>query len=133
MVSLLLLTEDPAFAAAAGALSSPDLAVALAHAEEAMAIARQAPPDVFAVDTDSVVEPGSLIATLSLVTRSVVVAVGQQAWPGSDAADTWRRAGANAVLPKPSGAASPSLAGVDREAYAQWFVELVRRSREAAP
>ena len=85
------------------------------------------------IDTDSIVEAKPLIATLSLVTRSIVVAVARQAWPGSEAADLWRQAGADAVLPKPSGAASPSLAGADREAYAQWFADLVRTSRENAP
>lgn len=133
MASLLLVTEDPAFAIAAEALSIADLTVTHAHAEEVIAIARQGLPDVFAVDTDSVVEPGSLITTLSLITRSIVVAVGHNAWPGSETADAWRRAGADAVLPKPSGAAAPSLAGPDRDAYAQWVLGLVRSLREDAP
>ena len=132
MASLLLLTEDPVFAVAAAAFSTLELTVTLAHAEEAIAIARRGLPDVLAVDTDSVVEAGILITTLSLITRVIVVAVGHDAWPGSESADAWRRAGADAVLPKPSGTASPSLAGVDRDAYAQWFVELIRRSREEA-
>lgn len=133
MASLLMLTEDPAFAVAAAALSTSELTVTHAHAEEAIAIARRGLPDVFAVDTDSVVEPGILITTLSLVTRAIVVAVGHNAWPGSEAADAWRRAGADAVLPKPSGTASPSLAGADRDAYAGWVLDLVRRLREQAP
>ena len=133
MASLLLVTEDHGFAAAAEALSNADLTVTRAHAEEAVALARQDLPDVLAIDTDSVIEAKPLIATLSLVTRSIVVAVARQAWPGSEAADLWRQAGADAVLPKPSGAASPSLAGADREAYAQWFADLVRSSRENAP
>jgi hypothetical protein len=132
MISLLLVTEDPGFAAAAAALSGADLTVTCAHIEEAVALARHDCPDVLAIDTDSVVEAKPLIATLSLVTRSIVVAVARQAWPGSEAADAWRHAGADAVLPKPSGAASPSLAGADREAYAQWFADLVRSSREYA-
>jgi CheY-like chemotaxis protein len=133
MASLLLITEDNGFATAAEALSSADLTVTRAHAEEAVAVARHDLPDVLAIDTDSIVEAKPLIATLSLVTRSIVVAVARQAWPGSEAADLWRQAGADAVLPKPSGAASPSLAGADREAYAQWFADLVRTSRENAP
>jgi hypothetical protein len=133
MASLLLVTEDNGFAAAAEALSRADLTVTRAHAEEAVAVARHDLPDVLAIDTDSIVEAKPLIATLSLVTRSIVVAVARQAWPGSEAADLWRQAGADAVLPKPSGAASPSLAGADREAYAQWFADLVRTSRENAP
>lgn len=132
MASLLLVTEDNGFATAAEALSSADLTVTRAHAEEAVAVARHDLPDVLAIDTDSIVEAKPLIATLSLVTRSIVVAVARQAWPGSEAADLWRQAGADAVLPKPSGAASPSLAGADREAYAQWFADLVRTSRENA-
>jgi hypothetical protein len=130
MASLLLVTDDDGFATAAEALSGADLMVRRAQAEEAVALARQDLPDVLAIDTDSIVEARPLIATLSLVTRSIVVAVAGQAWPGSEAADAWRRAGADAVLPKPSGTASPSLAGADREAYAQWFVDLVRSSRE---
>lgn len=133
MASLLLVTEDPGFAAAAGALSTSDLTVTHAHAEEAIAMARRGLPDVFAIDTDSVAEATALITTLALVTRSIVVAVGHQAWPGSEAADGWRRAGADAVLPKPSGAASPSLAGADREAYALWLQDLVRSLRESPP
>jgi hypothetical protein len=133
MASLLLVTEDPGFAAAAAALSTSDLTVTHAHAEEVIALARRGVPDVFAVDTDSVAEAPALITTLSLVTRSIVVAVGHRAWPGSEEAEAWRRAGADAVLPKPSGAASPSLAGADREAYALWFVDLVRSSREVSP
>ena len=133
MASLLIITEDSGFAAAAAALSGPDLAVTHAHAEEAMATARADVPDVLAVDTDSVVEAGALIAALSLVTRSIVVALAHQAWPGSDEAAAWLRAGADAVLPKPSGTASPSLAGADREAYAEWFVALARSLRRDAP
>ncbi|HEY4985943.1 MAG TPA: hypothetical protein VII39_04925 [Bradyrhizobium sp.] len=132
MASLLLVTEDRGFATAAQALAGADLTVSHAHAEEAVAMARQEAPDVVVIDADSVVEAGILISTLTVVTRSLVVAVAQQAWPGSEAAGVWGRAGAEAVLPKPSGAASPSLAGVDREAYARWFVDLVRSSRENA-
>jgi CheY-like chemotaxis protein len=133
MASLLLITEDDVFATAAETLSSADLTVTRAHVEEAIALAKHDLPDILAIDTDSIVEAKSLITTLSLVTRSIVVAVARQAWPGSEAADTWRHAGADAVLPKPSGAASPSLVGADREAYAQWFMGLVRSSRENAP
>jgi CheY-like chemotaxis protein len=132
MASLLLVTEDRGFAAAVEALAGAELTVSLAHAEEAVAMVRQQPPDVVAVDADSVVEAAMLISTLTVVTRSLVVAVAQHAWPGSKAAGVWGRAGAEAVLPKPSGAASPSLAGADREAYARWFVDLVRSSREGA-
>jgi hypothetical protein len=132
MASLLLICEDDGFATAAEAMSSADLIVRRAHAEEAVALARQDVPDVLAIDTDSIVEARSLIATLSLVTQSIVVAVARQAWPGSESADAWRRAGADAILPKPSGAASPSLGGADREAYAQWFIDLVLSLREDA-
>jgi hypothetical protein len=133
MASLLLVTDDPCFAAAAQALSNADLTVIRARPEEAVALARQELPDILAIDTDSIAEVKPLITTLSLVTRSTVVALGRQAWPGSEAADTWRHAGADAVLPKPSGAASPSLAGADRDAYRQWFADLARATREHAP
>jgi CheY-like chemotaxis protein len=133
MTSLLLITEDNAFAAAAEALSGAELIVTRAQAEEAVALARQRLPDLVAIDTDSIVEARPLIGALLLVTRSIVVAVAHQAWPGSEAAGAWRQAGADAVLPKPSGAASPSLAGADREAYARWFADLVRSSRENVP
>jgi hypothetical protein len=131
MASLLLVTEDPAFALAAEAISSSDLTITHAHAEEVIAIARRDLPDILAVDTDSVAEAETLITTLSLITRAIVVAVGHQAWPG--VSEVWRRAGADAVLPKPSGTTSPSLAGTDREAYARWFVDLAINSREETP
>jgi hypothetical protein len=133
MTSLLLVTEDSGFATAAEALSTAGLIITRVHAEEAVALARQHLADILAIDTDSTVEARALIAALSLITRSIVVAVAHQVWPGSEAADAWRQAGADAVLPKPSGAASPSLAGADRAAYAQWFVDLVRSLRENAP
>jgi CheY-like chemotaxis protein len=133
MASLLLITEDDVFATTAEALSSADLTVKRAHGEEAVALAKHDRPDILAIDTDSVAEAKPLITTLSLVTQSILVAVARQAWPGSEAADTWRHAGADAVLPKPSGAASPSLVGADREAYAQWFTGLIRSGRENSP
>jgi CheY-like chemotaxis protein len=133
MASLLLVTDDPCFAAAAEALSNADLTVTRAQPEEAVALARHELPDILAIDTDSIAEAKPLIATLSLVTRSVVVALARQGWPGSEAADALRHAGADAVLPKPSGSASPSLAGADREAYRQWFADLARATRENAP
>jgi chemotaxis response regulator CheB len=132
MASLLLVTEDHGFSAVAEALSGADLVVTRAHTEEAVALARHDPPDILAIDTDSIPEAKSLITTLSLFTRSIVVAVAHHAWPGSEAVATWRHAGADAVLPKPSGAASPSLAGADREAYARWFSNLVHAARENA-
>src|SRR3954447_17737166 len=124
MASLLLITEDHCFAAAADALANEDLTVTRAHPEEAVALARHDLPDIVAVDADSIAEAKSLIGALSLVTRSRLVALARQAWPGSEAADGLRDAGADAVLPKPSGAGSPTLAGADREAYRQWFAEL---------
>lgn len=133
MASLLLVTDDPCFAAAAEALSNAELSVTRAQPEEAVALAQHQLPDILAIDTDSIAEAKPLIATLSLVTRSKVVALVRQAWPGSEAADALRYAGADAVLPKPSGSASPSLAGADREAYRQWFADLARSPRENAP
>src|SRR5258708_37814032 len=108
MASILLVTEDNGFATAVEAVSSADLAVTRAHAEEAVAVARHDLPDVLAIDTDSIVEAKPLIATLSLVTRSIVVAVARQAWPGSEAADFLRQAGGEPRLSKPSRCGSPS-------------------------
>jgi DNA-binding NarL/FixJ family response regulator len=133
MASLLLVTDDPCFAAAAEALSNPELIVTRAQPEEAVALARQKLPDILAIDADSIVEAKSLIATLSLVARSKVVALACQAWPGSEAADALRHAGADTVLPKPSGLASPTLAGADRDAYRQWLADLARPSGEHTP
>src|SRR5450755_405306 len=131
MASLLLVTEDHGFATAAEALSSADLTVTRAHAEEAVAVARHDLPDVLAIDTDSIVEAKPLIATLSLVTRSIVVAVARQAWPGSEAADLWRQAGADAVLPKPSGVASRApTARPTRNGSRIWFAPQGKTSRE---
>src|SRR5260370_35959246 len=132
MASLLRVTEDNGFATAAEALSNADLTVTRAHAEEAVAVAKHDLPDVLAIDTDSIVEAKSLVPTLSLVTRSIVVAVARQAWPGSETADLWRHAGADALLPKPSGAASPGLAAAAREAYAQGFADLALTLRDDA-
>src|SRR6202011_1795047 len=111
MASLLLVTEDHGFATAAEALSNADLTVTRAHAEEAVAVARHDLPVVLAIDQESIVEAKPLTATLSLVTRSIVVAVARQAWPGSEAADLWRQAGAGARLPKTSRGGPPSAPG----------------------
>jgi chemotaxis response regulator CheB len=98
------------------------------HVEEAVAAARHDHPDILAVDTDSVRDWQSLIGALSLLTQARIVAVAHQAWPGSRAVAEWRMAGADAVLPKPSGRASPTLASLDRDAYARWLVALADRS-----
>src|ERR1700730_16953579 len=100
MAELVVVTDDDAFAMAAYALASAELTVTRAAVEEAVAVARRDRPGIIAVDTDSIHDAKSLIGALSLATRSVVVAVAHQAWPGSEAAATWRMAGADAVLPK---------------------------------
>src|SRR5947207_11005656 len=130
MASLLLITEDDSFAVAADALADTELKVMRALPEEAVALARHDLPDIVAIDTDSVTDAKPLVATLALVTRAIVVALARQAWPGSEAADGWRDLGADAVLPKPSGAASPTLAGADRDAYRQWLIDLARATAE---
>jgi chemotaxis response regulator CheB len=130
MALLVLVTEDDAFAAAAAALASDDLMVIRATVEETAAVARRDHPDVLAIDTDSIREAGPLIGALSLVTGAAIVAVSHHAWPGSEQAAAWRAAGADAVLPKPSGSAAPTLAGADRDAYARWFCDLVRTRQE---
>lgn len=122
MAGLLVITEDDAFALAIQALSSAELAVTRVHVEEAVAAARHDQPDILAIDTDSIRDAQSLIGALSLLTRARIVALAHQAWPGSRASAEWRVAGADAVLPKPSGRASPTLAGLDADAYARWFV-----------
>lgn len=124
MAALVVVTEDDGFAAAAQALASAELTVTRASAEDAIAMTSQDRPDILAIDADSIHDARSLIGALSLLTRSVVVAVAHDAWPGSQAACAWRRAGADAVLPKPSGRASPTLAGADRDAYARWFIDM---------
>jgi len=138
MAALVVVTEDDAFAAAIEALASAELAVTRVHVEEALAAASHDRPDILAIDTDSVRDAQSLIGALSLLTHARVVALAHQAWPGSRAAAEWRMAGADAVLSKPSGRASPTLAGLDRDAYTGWFVAIASRSRdgvglEAAP
>ena len=138
MAGLVVVTEDDAFAAAIQALANAGLAVSRVHVEEALAAVHHERPDIVAVDTDSVRDSQSLIGALALLTRARIVALAHQAWPGSRAAAEWRMAGADAVLSKPSGRASPTLAGLDRDAYARWFVALADRSpdriaREAAP
>jgi hypothetical protein len=137
MTTLVVVTEDDAFAAAIQALAGADLSIACVHVEEAVASARHDRPDIVVVDTDSIRDSQSLIGALSLLTQARIVAMGHQAWPASRSAGEWRMAGADAVLPKPSGRASPTLAGLDRVDYGSWFVALAERSdddiaREAA-
>jgi len=126
MAEIVLITEDDAFATAASALASDTLVLRRVNAEDAVAIARSDRPDVLAVDVDSVHHARSLISAISLTTPSIVVAVSCEAWPGSDAAGAWRRLGADTVLPKPSGPASPTLAGGDHDAFAGWFADLIK-------
>src|ERR1700730_9017065 len=103
MAILLVVTEDDAFAVAAQALSSSELTVTRAHVEEAVALMRQVRPQIVAVDADSIRDAKSLIGSLSLLTRSRVVALAHQPRRGTEAAATSRMAGAGARLPKPSG------------------------------
>jgi len=133
MTGLVVITEDDAFALAIQALTCAELAVTCVHVEEAVAAARHDHPDVLAVDTDSIRDSQSLIGALSLLTQARVVALAHQSWPGSRAAAEWRMAGADAVLPKPSGRAAPTLAGVDRDAYARWFIAVAGRTADDTP
>jgi hypothetical protein len=132
MVEIVLITEDDAFAAAADALAGEALAIRRVSPEDAVVVSRRDRPDILAVDVDSVRHARSLIGAVSLTTHAIVVAISSEAWPGSDAAFAWRRTGADAILPKPSGPASPTLAGADRDAYARWFLDLVNPSPESA-
>jgi chemotaxis response regulator CheB len=129
MAGLVIVTEDEAFASAVQALASDELALSCVHVEEAVAIVRRDRPDILAVDTDSVRESHALIGALSLLMPACVVALAHQAWPGSRASSEWRKAGADTVLAKPSGRASPTLAGFDKDAYARWLITLANRSR----
>jgi hypothetical protein len=128
MPALVVVTEDAAFAVAIEALACAELSVACVHVEEAVAAIRHDRPDILAVDTDSVRDSQSLIGALSLLTQARVVALGHQAWPGSRPAADWRIAGADTVLPKPSGRASPSLAGPDRDDYRRRFIAIAAGS-----
>jgi hypothetical protein len=132
MVEIVLITEDDAFATAAEALANEVLTIRRINPEDAVVISRRDRPDILAIDVDSVRYARSLIGAVSLTTDSTIVAVSSEAWPGSDAAFAWHRTGADAVLPKPSGPASPTLAGADRDAYARWFLDLVTPSPESA-
>ena len=132
MVEIVLITEDDAFAAAANALASGALAIRRINPEDAVVVSRRDRPAILAIDVDSVRYARSLIGAVSLSTNSTIVAISSEAWPGSDAAFAWHRTGADAVLPKPSGPAAPTLAGADRDAYARWFFDLVNPSPESA-
>jgi len=132
MAALVIVTEDEAFASAFQALASDELALSCVHVEEAVAIVRRDRPDILAVDTDSVRESHALIGALSLLTPARVVALAHQAWPGSRASAEWRKAGADTVLAKPSGRASPTLTGFDKDAYARWLIALADRSPRGA-
>jgi CheY-like chemotaxis protein len=129
--ALVVVTEDDAFAAAIKALASAELSVTSVHAEEAVAAIRHGHPDILAVDTDSIRDAQSLMGALSLLTQACVVALAHQAWPGSRASADWRAAGADAVLPKPSGRASPSLAGLDRDDYLRRFIAMAASASDA--
>jgi len=107
MASLVVITEDDAFALAIRALSCAELAVTCVHVEEAVAAVRHDQPDILAVDTDSIRDAQSLIGALSLLTQARIVALAHQAWPGSRAAGEWRMAGADAVLPSRRAAPPP--------------------------
>jgi hypothetical protein len=132
MVEVVLITEDDAFALAAGTLAGDTLAIRRVNPEDAVVVSRRDRPNILAVDVDSVRYARSLIGALSLTTNAIVVAISSEAWPGSDTAFAWRRTGADAILPKPSGPASPTLAGADRDAYARWFADLVNPPLESA-
>ena len=132
MVEIVLITEDDAFATAVEALANEVLTIRRINPEDAVVISRRDRPDILAIDVDSVRYARSLIGAVSLTTGSTIVAISSEAWPGSDAAFAWHRTGADAVLPKPSGPASPTLAGADRDAYARWFLDLVTPSPESA-
>jgi hypothetical protein len=132
MVEIVLITEDEAFAVAADALAGDTLAIRRVNPEDAVAVSRRDRPDILAIDVDSVRHARSLIGAVSLTTRSIIVAISGEAWPGSDTAFGWRRTGADAILPKPSGPAAPTLAGADRDAYARWFADLVNHPSESA-
>ena len=132
MVEIVLITEDDAFAIAAEALGSEVLTIRRVNPEDAVVISRRDRPDILAIDVDSVRYARSLIGAVSLTTSSTIVAISSEAWPGSDAAFAWHRTGADAVLPKPSGPASPTLAGADRDAYRRWFLDLVNPSQDGA-
>jgi hypothetical protein len=133
MAEIVLVTEDDAFATAASALAGDGLVLRRVNAEDAMIVGQRDRPDILAVDVDSVRDAKSLIGAASLALRAIVVAIACDAWPGSDAAGALRRAGADAVLPKPSGPASPTLAGADRNAYARWFADLTNDLPEGTP
>jgi hypothetical protein len=130
MAALLLVSEDEAFAAAAGALADAGLTLTRVGIEDAVAAVRRDHPDIVAIDADSLRDARSLLGALSLITPAVVVALAHQAWPGSEAARSLRAAGA-VVLPKPSGPASPTLAGADRDAYRDWLARLVPTTAQA--
>jgi|SRR5690349_14908594 len=132
MAEILVITEDDAFAVAVSALAGDTLAFRRVNAEDAVAIGRRDRPEILAIDVDSIRDARSLIGTASLAMRSIVVAIASDAWPGSETSAAWRRAGADAVLPKPSGPVSPTLAGADRNAYARWFAGLITERGEGA-
>jgi DNA-binding response OmpR family regulator len=132
MTALVVVTEDDAFATAICALACAELSVTAVHVEEAVAAARHDRPDILVVDADSVRDSQSLIGALSLLTQARVVVLAHQAWPTSRAAAEVRMAGADAVLPKPSGRASPTLAGLDRDAYRRWFMAIADRASDGA-
>lgn len=120
--NLLLISTDAAFALALARACSIESGPAVASPVPpslAVESARSAPETAILLDLDSV-EPGEalrLIAKLSLVTPAPILLTGATAVEASPAMDPLVQAGATALLLKPQGRASISLAGFAAHAF----------------
>ena len=101
--------------------------------DEAAAVAavRRERPAMAVIDADGP-RADALLAKLSLVGEGTLVAVSATAWPGTAEAENLLMAGASAVLPKPSGRSSVTLAGDLAAVYAACIHD-IHRSRKGAP
>lgn len=119
---LLLISTDAAFASAlarACSIESGPAVTSPVPPSLAVESARSAPETSILLDLDSL-EPGEalrLIAKLSLIASAPILLTGATAVAASPAMDPFMQAGASAVLLKPQGRASISLAGIAAHSF----------------
>ena len=102
--TVLAISDDALNRAILGGM--PGLEVRAIGSAEAVAETRRSPGASILVDIDWVPDPLALLAQLALAGNGTLAAIGTGLWPGSAAAATVRRAGADICLAKPAGRAA---------------------------
>ena len=123
MMRVLLITRDEGLEASFGAMAAAaaNLFLSTADAEEAIAAAGAAAPDVILVDADTTSEAAELAGALALLQPSPVALLTERLPPEGD--PLWQ-CGADGVAVKPGGPSGPRLAGADGPAFVGWLAEL---------